>query len=457
MRLRAILVLSAALNLALIAAFVSFRHHGWGATITADDTAAPDSAANGRTPRVVVRRQFFNWQQLESDDYRVYISNLRDIGCPEQTIRDIIIADVNELYAKKRQTDILAADQEWWHSDPDTSLDHAAAAQVQVLDQERRVLLTTLLGTNWDNSAGLVSARTGIAFTGPVLSQLAPDVKQAVLDISTAAQQRTLAYLATQSQAGKDPDPGELARIRQTARVQLSQILTPEQLEEFLLRYSQSASDLRHQLQGFDVTPDEFRKIFRATDAIDQQIALYYSSDNPTTAQQRVTLQQQLNQAIRDNLGPDRYQELVMARDPAYRDAVLTADDAGASPDAVTNLYAINIAVAQELARISNDPTLTSDQKAQAIKSIQDQQISATDQVLGYGPPTPPTPPTPQPQPQQVFVNHSYVAGETLDAIASNFGTTPDAIRSANPNTDFSQLKSGIVLRIPQPPPQTPQ
>src|SRR5882724_337599 len=62
---------------------------------------------------VVIRRQFFTWQQVESDDYPSYVANLREIGCPEQTVRDIIIADVNAVYARKRATDIVTSDQQW--------------------------------------------------------------------------------------------------------------------------------------------------------------------------------------------------------------------------------------------------------------------------------------------------------------------------------------------------------
>jgi hypothetical protein len=43
----------------------------------------------------------FRWNQLESTDYRLYIKNLRAIGCPEQTIRDIITADVDSLYEQR--------------------------------------------------------------------------------------------------------------------------------------------------------------------------------------------------------------------------------------------------------------------------------------------------------------------------------------------------------------------
>ena len=45
----------------------------------------------------------FNWSQVESSDYNAYIANMRSIGCPEQTIRDIVTADVDSLYASRRQ------------------------------------------------------------------------------------------------------------------------------------------------------------------------------------------------------------------------------------------------------------------------------------------------------------------------------------------------------------------
>src|SRR6267143_1193334 len=50
--------------------------------------------------REVITNQF-HWGQLESEDYRTYIARLRSIGCPEQTIRDIIIADLDKLFAPK--------------------------------------------------------------------------------------------------------------------------------------------------------------------------------------------------------------------------------------------------------------------------------------------------------------------------------------------------------------------
>ncbi len=45
----------------------------------------------------------FQWSQLESADYPTYIANLRGIGCPEQTIREILAADVADSFASRRE------------------------------------------------------------------------------------------------------------------------------------------------------------------------------------------------------------------------------------------------------------------------------------------------------------------------------------------------------------------
>src|SRR5213593_3374758 len=43
-----------------------------------------------------------NWAAIESTNYLVYINNLRAFGCPEETVRDIILTDVAKSYARRR-------------------------------------------------------------------------------------------------------------------------------------------------------------------------------------------------------------------------------------------------------------------------------------------------------------------------------------------------------------------
>lgn len=43
----------------------------------------------------------FHWSRIETNDYDAFVANLRAVGCPEQTIRHIVLADVEELFARR--------------------------------------------------------------------------------------------------------------------------------------------------------------------------------------------------------------------------------------------------------------------------------------------------------------------------------------------------------------------
>jgi hypothetical protein len=256
MRWRVLMLVSLGVNVGLAALwFFSRRSPAAGAPTSSENSA---KEANGqRRTSVVVRRQFFTWREVESADYPEYIANLRDIGCPEQTVRDIIIADVNALYARKRATELVTPDQQWWRSEPDTNVLQAAAEKARALEDERKALLTRLLGSAWE-SGDLVNlprpSRAGILLDGPVLGTLPAETKQAIQDISLRSQDSMQAYLDAQRKEGKSPDPVELAKLRLQTRNELQHLLNPPQLEEFLLRYSQEANNLRSELNAVVAT-----------------------------------------------------------------------------------------------------------------------------------------------------------------------------------------------------------
>ena len=108
MRWRVVLALSVGLN-AVLAVIV---YSSWR-TLTVQVNAPRQpvqplvTSSNTVKTNVVVRRLHFKWDDVESDDYPIYIANLREIGCPESTIRDIIAAEVNQLYAKRQSAEIV--------------------------------------------------------------------------------------------------------------------------------------------------------------------------------------------------------------------------------------------------------------------------------------------------------------------------------------------------------------
>ena len=62
---------------------------------------------------------------------------------------------------------------------------------------------------------------------GPVLGALSADTKQAIEDVSLRSQDRLEAYLDAQRNAGKEPDPAVLAKLRQQTRDDLAALAQP--------------------------------------------------------------------------------------------------------------------------------------------------------------------------------------------------------------------------------------
>ena len=110
MNSRTPLILSLELNLGLLAVVsVVMKNRPTPDASPASPGAVPaDAKTNLRKTSsvqrtITVRTNTLDWRTVESGDYKEYIANLRSIGCPEETIRDIIIADVNKLFEDRKK------------------------------------------------------------------------------------------------------------------------------------------------------------------------------------------------------------------------------------------------------------------------------------------------------------------------------------------------------------------
>lgn len=456
MRVRIILLVSLVLNVALAIGLVMWM------TVASNSqprpVPLPNMASVNARPvpilktNVLIRPQFFTWRNVESQDYAVYVQNLRSLGMPETTIRDIIVADVDQIFAKRRREEAAKQDVEWWRSTPSPEAQSNTVARAEALEAERSALLAKLLGEDW-NKGQAEQQFVPLALTGPVLGNLSDELKSNLQDIAKRSAERVREYLAQTQTNGVAANPTELARMREETRQQLAAILNPQQLEEFLLRYSENANRLRQELTGLNATPEEFRSLFRAIDAIDREIQLRYAGDDAASQRARSALEQQRVAAIRNTLGSDRFEAYQAVRDPAYREALAVAQQAGGDENAALALYEINRATSDELNRIRIDPSLTEAQRQQQLQQAELEQQKARALVLGEAPPeatASAAPPVPQ------FRPHVVAPFETLGQLSIRYGVGLSALREANPGVDINRVRPGTVINIPVQPAAPP-
>src|SRR5262249_596309 len=166
----------------------------------------------------------FHWRMLESADYEKYIANLRSVGCPEKTIRDIIVADVEKLYAGKIAASPLGSG--FWSSGPTrAAAQKRQQEQRRALEDEKRALRQQLLGTEIDpqftDKADLIEQALLRFMFGPmpedVLERVASSMKQ------TEARQDNVSERANNILLPEDE--AEIEEIGRQCKTELKQLL----------------------------------------------------------------------------------------------------------------------------------------------------------------------------------------------------------------------------------------
>jgi hypothetical protein len=316
-------------------------------------TAASTTAAgtNAPAPKPTFSNRRFTWQDVESDAYRTYLESLRAVGCPEERVRSIVKADIEELFADRRLKEAVAQDTRWWTNEPMRMFVNAQvgalAEKGRTLENQRLALVEKLLGPDVaEKERDVPVFWSNVPLSGPVLGKLDREKHTAVQEICGRSIERSYAMQAARWAQFNDPQaqvPTEvdLAKMREQTRSEIRKVLTPEEQEEFLLRYSQVSHNLATELAGFDPSPEEFRKIFRAVDPIDHKLHLEFGSAAALSPQQRERYERQRSEVIRGALSPERYQAFLVAKDPLYRQAKMTASQMRAPSEAFPTVYAL--------------------------------------------------------------------------------------------------------------------
>jgi hypothetical protein len=327
MKFKAVLLGSLCLNVALFAGFWLKRPAVAESTAVSETDAADakalkpvkDAERLKTELKVVTTTNDFDWASVESEDYREYINNLRGIGCPEDTVRDIIIADINKLYASR----IAAlypgpADFKFWRVE-----DRAARSEERErdekrrdLEREKRDLIKELLGVDYEAELARASGRPDEdSWRYGFLSAEKQALVRALND-KYREQERALFGNGGWSAENR----AKYAAMRTQREAELAQILGPEEFQQYLLRNSWTARNMRENLASFQPNEEEFRKLFDLRKAYDDQFGYTRDGGDDAMREQRRIAQQNLEDQMRALLGEDRFRQYQMAQDERFRD-----------------------------------------------------------------------------------------------------------------------------------------
>ncbi|HXR05780.1 MAG TPA: hypothetical protein VN765_00525 [Candidatus Acidoferrum sp.] len=337
-------------------------------------------------PVVIYRTNQFRWSQLESTDYRQYIANLRAVGCPEATVRDIVITDVMRLYAARRGKFYQNGRAfKYWETDEKRTLKQAQLeereAQLALIDKELPAVLRELLGLNYERELNkyFVDAEDD----DRRLAFLSEDKRAQVLALQDQSESRRQAVL-WDAPNGR-PTPGQTGQLRQIDREQdatLAGLLTAEEKQEFDLTTSPTAERMRRELIGFNPSEAEFQKIFAREQALDAAYA-YQDTNDETVLAAKTAEEEKMRAEIEGELGPERAAQFEQAGNPDFQSLTLLAERFDLPPGVSQSVLEMRRLAEDTRNQIIANQNFSADRRAAALNAIQAETERATREALG--------------------------------------------------------------------------
>lgn len=389
MNAKPILAASLILNAALAAAVMMRSGHPSASQPTADPAkpAANTSFApvpgkrsvTTTTTNTIVRT--FNWESVESADYRQYIANLRSVGCPDKTIRDIILADVTELYDQKKKL-IRAGGKkfEYWKpgmaammmggGDPETT------AKLKAIDDERDKVLRDL-GIEPDHKTQSASLLGQI---DNIFSFLPDEKRGAVMKIMSDMQTK----MAKTMENGQ-PDMTEMAKVQKEMEKSVKALLTPEEALDYDLRLSTTANMMRMQSAGYEPDEKEFLSVFKLKKSFDDEFSMMVQpGDLPKDEQEkRAAADKKLREDLKATLGDQRYAEYERAQDYNFQAMLNAAKKSDLGVAEASQVYEMKKLAEQKASELRSNSKLSNEDRTAALQVIRTETERSMQQTLG--------------------------------------------------------------------------
>jgi hypothetical protein len=335
-------------------------------------------------PTSVSTTSQFHWREIESEDYPIYIANLRAVGCPEKTIRDIILADLEKLYEPRiEDVERMPTGRFWRTAEKRERAEREKDRRARELKREKRELIKALLGLDYDLKD--LEIWYDEKEVGMLLGLLADPKPVQVIALGREAGEL---IEVIDHEAGGILTPEDVALKKQLfdrMLMDLGRNLTPFELEEIELRVVGVAGFLFNdeKPRGFPMTGREFRELVRLKKLYDHPLVEEFEWPDEAAEKRREDAKKAFESAVKAMFGDKRYAEYARARDPAFDAIHAIAVRNGVPAHSAIKAYEITKAVAAETTRLRRDRVLTEEQREARLQEARLAAAHALRQTLG--------------------------------------------------------------------------
>ena len=296
----------------------------------------------------------FDWAQIASTNLAQYAANLRSIECPKEIIREVILAVVNEDFARRRHAIFAPIHAQLWELmvQPEQSKqdDHEnIERRSDELRTERSEKLEAVLGANWQRDAE--PSLLPVYYYQSTLNFL-PEEKQrrwSELDKDYNQRQQDI-YRQTPGNAADQK--AQLEAITQERDEARRQLLTAEEYQEYTARTSSQAGWAQN-LAGFEATEEDYHAL------------------NQLRASTPPNQLSQFNAQAQALLGDERFAVFQRGQDQRFAEIHSLAERCQLPTNTVELLYQQRLNAEQQCAQVRSNVTMATEDKRTLLLLIQ--------------------------------------------------------------------------------------
>ena len=333
------------------------------------------------------------WLDIQSADLKEFVRRLLEAGCPDETVKDIVVAEVNRIFAARSRElwpERYEANTPFWKTENNRYNSERQKKQRESwrkdreLQKEKSALLVELLGVDPEKQQRIEDGyeenynwqERQVAF----LPESKRAAAQKILDDFQDKQQEMYAANAGIHDAQSRAEQRQLETDKLAA---LAGILSPSELRDYELRQSQTATLVSYNLNNTSVSREEYEAIFDLRKKYGESINNYgdlQSKEERNQVQENIKA---MNAELAAALGPDKFKEYERGKDSNYQQLQRLAKKNDLPAESAGKVYDNKSTAEDSVKQLGNNKDMTPEQSQAALQQIRTETEATLKKTLG--------------------------------------------------------------------------
>lgn len=322
----------------------------------------------------------FHWRDVQAEDFKAYAGNLRSIGCPPETVRDIIEGEINDWFLARRRAVLEPWHRGYWElvsraKDMD-DVTEPYEDLVEKLNEEREARIKAALATS--------AERTPPERREPKMDYLSDAADAALREANRKFDAEWRKVRDSERQRSDIDWQATREKLEAARKDALRAAMTPAEFAEHELRASRYA-DTAKSAAGFEASVDEMKSVARVYEQFKAADARPDRKD-PDAAAKRAQAEEwkrQREAALRQTLGEERFAQFQEGQNGRFQEIYKITSRYDLPREIASQAAAIFRTRNETLQQLRADKTMPTEERPARVVAMQAELRAALLQTMG--------------------------------------------------------------------------